>query len=51
MRNKFDEQLETLNVEMIKMGSLCEEAITTAVSALSETGESIIEKAALNVSK
>ncbi|MDD6395571.1 MAG: phosphate signaling complex protein PhoU [Firmicutes bacterium] len=46
MRNKFDEQLETLNVEMIKMGSLCEEAITTAVSALSETGESIIEKAA-----
>lgn len=46
MRNKFDEQLETLHVEMIKMGSLCEEAITTAVFALNETGESIIEKAA-----
>ena len=46
MRNKFDEQLETLHVEMIKMGSLCEEAITTAVSALNETGESIIGKAA-----
>lgn len=46
MRNKFDEQLETLHVEMIKMGSLCEEAITTAVSSLSESSDGIIEKAA-----
>ena len=46
MRNKFEEQLETLHVEMIKMGSLCEEAITTAVSALTRSDEKIIEKAA-----
>lgn len=46
MRIKFEEQLETLHVEMIKMGSLCEEAITTAAAALSEYEESTIEKAA-----
>ncbi len=46
MRNKFDEQLETLHVEMIKMGSLCEEAITTAVSSLNDSSDGIIEKAA-----
>lgn len=45
MRIKFEEQLEKLHVEMIKMGSLCEEAITTAASALTESDESIIEKA------
>ena len=27
MRNRFDEQLALLNVELIKMGSLCELAI------------------------
>lgn len=27
MRNRFDEQLEQLNVELIKMGALCEESI------------------------
>ena len=42
MRNKFDEQLETLHVEMIKMGSLCEEAITTAVSSLNDSSDGII---------
>ena len=31
MRNKFDEQLETLNREMINMGELCEHAIETAI--------------------
>lgn len=46
MRNKFEQQLETLHVEMIKMGSLCEAAITTAVSALTQSDEKIIEKAA-----
>lgn len=34
MRNRFDEQLELLNVELIKMGALCEEAITSAIQAL-----------------
>ena len=34
MRNRFDEQLEQLNVELIKMGALCEESIACAVKAL-----------------
>lgn len=34
MRNRFDEQLEKLNVELITMGALCEQAITLAISAL-----------------
>ncbi|MDO4545276.1 MAG: phosphate signaling complex protein PhoU [Bacillota bacterium] len=36
MRAKFDEQLEQLNVMLIDMGALCEEAITYAVRALNE---------------
>ena len=36
MRENFDRQLERLNVELITMGSLCEEAISEAVSALFE---------------
>ncbi len=38
MRNRFDEQLELLNVELIRMGSLCEDAIQGASKALA--GES-----------
>lgn len=34
MRNSFNEQLEKLNVELIKMGALCEEAISAATKAL-----------------
>ena len=34
VRSRFDSQLEQLNVELIKMGALCEEAITASVSAL-----------------
>lgn len=34
MRNRFDEQLEQLNVELIKTGALCEDAISTAAKAL-----------------
>lgn len=34
MRSLFDEQLETLNHEMIEMGALCEEVIAMAASAL-----------------
>lgn len=36
MRSKFDEQLELLNVELIRMGALCEEAITGAMRTLFE---------------
>ena len=31
MRNRFDEQLNNLNNELITMGALCEEAISAAV--------------------
>lgn len=34
MRTRFDQQLEKLHVELIKMGSLCEQAITLAASSL-----------------
>ena len=34
MRNRFDEQLNTLNNELITMGALCEEAISSAVKQL-----------------
>lgn len=34
MRSRFDEQLELLNVELIRMGSLCEDAISGASQVL-----------------
>lgn len=34
MRNRFDEQLELLNVELIRMGALCEDAISGACKVL-----------------
>ena len=34
MRNRFDEQLNSLNNELITMGALCEEAISSAVKLL-----------------
>ena len=37
MRKRFDQQLEELNVELIKMGSLCERAIRRAVELLQNT--------------
>ena len=45
MRNQFDEQLELLNVELIKMGALCEEAIVLATRALLEGSAASAEKA------
>ena len=33
MRPRFDQQLEELNLELIKMGSLCERGIRKAVSS------------------
>ena len=38
MRNRFDEQLYELNREIIEMGAICEEAIASAVKALT-TGD------------
>ncbi|PXV93731.1 PhoU-like phosphate uptake regulator [Lachnotalea glycerini] len=34
MRNKFDEQLDLLNIELIEMGSMCEQTIADAIKAL-----------------
>ena len=39
MRTRFDEQLEQLNMLLIDMGALCEEAINYAVGALNEGSE------------
>lgn len=36
MRNTFQEQMEQLNVELIRMGALCEEAISDATKAYLE---------------
>ena len=43
MRVRFDEQLEQLNVMLIEMGALCEEAITYAVKALNENSSKMRE--------
>ena len=34
MRNRFEQQLELLNVELVTMGALCEEALTYATKAI-----------------
>ena len=44
LRSRFEAQLEQLNVEMIKMGALCEEAITCAVKALLDKDNEMAEK-------
>ncbi len=41
MRNRFDEQLNSLNRELIVMGALCEEAISAAAKLLSESDEKL----------
>lgn len=44
VRNRFDEQLELLNIELIRMGSLCEEAIDSAIKALINDNVDLTEK-------
>lgn len=44
MRNRFDEQLEQLNVELITMGALCEDAISASVKALLDDNDRLVEK-------
>ena len=46
MRNKFDSQLEKLNLELITMGALCEDAISASVKGLLDDNETLCEKAA-----
>lgn len=45
MRSKFDRQLERLHQELIKMGALCEEAISASVLALLEDDRDMAETA------
>ena len=45
MRSRFDTQLEELNTELIRMGSLIEAAITNAVKALIHQDKSQAKKA------
>ena len=45
MRDRFNEQLEQLNVELIKMGALCEESISAAAKALMEGDAALRETA------
>jgi phosphate transport system protein len=42
MRSRFDEQLALLNMNLIKMGNLCENAINLAVSTLTENNKRLI---------
>ena len=44
MRNRFDEQLFELNRELIEMGGMCEEAIASAVNALTEGNLELADK-------
>jgi phosphate transport system protein len=44
MRTRFDEQLENLNLELIKMGALCEDAILASMKALLDEDDTMVEK-------
>lgn len=45
MRDRFQQQLETLSIELMKMGSLCEEAICAGVRALLAGDSSMARRA------
>ena len=45
MRNRFDQQLEQLHVELIQMGALCEDAIAAAAEALIRGDEDLARSA------
>ena len=46
MRNQFNMQLNTLHVELIKMGALCEESIAAAMKSVLDEDETMAERAA-----
>ena len=50
MRNRFDQQLERLHVELIQMGALCEDAISAAAEALLK-GDEELAKAAIEAER
>ena len=45
MRNKFDHQLEKLNLELITMGARCEDAISASVKGLLDDNDELCQKA------
>ena len=45
MRDRFNEQLELLHVEMIRMGALCEDAISAAAETLLKGDKALAEAA------
>ena len=45
MRNQFNTQLNTLHVELIKMGALCEEGISAATKAMLDEDDTLREAA------
>lgn len=45
MRNRFDQKLEKLNVELVTMGALCEDALTYAIKALFDRESDMAERA------
>lgn len=45
MRNRFDTQLEYLHVELIRMGALCEEGISSAIKFLLSRDDQMAKKA------
>ena len=44
MRSRFDSQLALLNTELIRMGALCEEAISKAAKALEDGDHTLAEQ-------
>lgn len=44
MRSRLDEQMEVLNVELIKMGAMCEDAIAMSMKALFESDDTIVQR-------
>ena len=45
MRNRFEQELEKLNAELIEMGALCEESMNYAIRALFDKETDLIERA------
>jgi len=45
MRSRFDQQLDQLHLELVKLGALCETAISAAAKSLLEQDSTMAEKA------
>lgn len=44
MRNRFDEELEQLHVQMVSMGALCEQAISAAIEGIHTGDKDLVKK-------